>query len=122
MKSSISISAYCDGHLLVYSETHLDIFNTQTGEWVQSIGLKKSRPMSVNGNLSMMVMNDLPFVIYLANLHTRKFSDIVLQISDLLISISLSGELLNTNYFDREGRTKPKRRFSLREINKTIRM
>lgn len=65
-------AAYCDGHLLVYSETHLDIFNTQTGEWVQSIGLKKSRPLSFNGNLSMMVMNDSPFVIYLANLHTRE--------------------------------------------------
>jgi serine/threonine-protein kinase MRCK len=51
----------------------VDIFNTQTGEWVQSIGLKKSRPLSFNGNLSMMVMNDAPYVIYLANLHTSKF-------------------------------------------------
>jgi hypothetical protein len=33
-----------------------------------------------------------------------------------------AGELLNTSNFDREGRIKPKRRFSLREINKTIRM
>lgn len=65
--------AYCDGHLLVYSETHLDIFNTHTGEWVQSIGLKKSRPLSFNGNLSTMVMNDAPYVIYLANLHTSEF-------------------------------------------------
>lgn len=66
------IPAYCDGHLLVYSETHLDIFNTQTGEWVQSIGLKKSRPLSFNGNLSMMFFNELPHVIYLANMHTSK--------------------------------------------------
>ncbi|CRK98152.1 CLUMA_CG011520, isoform A [Clunio marinus] len=93
---------HCDGHLLVYSETHLDIFNTHTGEWVQSIGLKKSKPLSFNGNLSTMVMNDAPYVIYLANLHTR--------------------ELLNMTNFDREGRIKPKRRFSLREINKTIRI
>jgi serine/threonine-protein kinase MRCK len=71
--SCFSSSAYCDGHLLVYSETHVDIFNTQTGEWVQSIGLKKARPLSFNGNLSMMVMNDAPYVIYLANLHTSEF-------------------------------------------------
>jgi serine/threonine-protein kinase MRCK len=73
--TDISSAAYCDGHLLVYSETHVDIFNTQTGEWVQSIGLKKSRPLSFNGNLSMMVMNDAPYVIYLANLHTRELND-----------------------------------------------
>jgi serine/threonine-protein kinase MRCK len=96
-------TAYCDGHLLVYSETHLDIFNTQTGDWVQSIGLKKSKPLSFNGNLTSMYMNDSMFVVYLANMHTR--------------------ELLNTERFlDREGRAKPKRKFSLREINKTIRM
>lgn len=51
----------------------------------------------------MMFMNDSTYVIYLANMHTR--------------------ELLKTDrYIDREGRIKPKRRFSLREINKTIRM
>jgi serine/threonine-protein kinase MRCK len=47
-------------------------------------------------------MNEAPCVIYLANMHTR--------------------ELINTSYFEREARGKPKRRFSLREINKTIRM
>lgn len=87
----------------MYSETHLDIFNTQTGEWVQSIGLKRPRPLSFNGNLTGMVINDVPYVIYLANMHTR--------------------ELLNTLNFERESRIKPKRRFSFREINKsTIRI
>lgn len=88
---------------MVYSDTHLDIFNTQTGEWVQSIGLKKSRPLSFNGNLTSMVVNDISYVIYLVNIHTR--------------------ELLNMINFERENRTKPKRRFSFREINKsTIRV
>lgn len=91
--------AYCDGHLLVYSETHLDIFNSQTGEWVQSIGMKKARPLSFNGNLSSMIINDAPYVIYLANMHTR--------------------ELINIANFERESRIKPKRRFSFREINKS---
>lgn len=65
-------SAYCDGHLLVFSETHLDIFNTQTADWVQSIGLKRSRPLSLHGNLSVTFINESPIVIYLANMHTRK--------------------------------------------------
>uniref|UniRef100_A0A336K2J9 non-specific serine/threonine protein kinase n=1 Tax=Culicoides sonorensis TaxID=179676 RepID=A0A336K2J9_CULSO len=92
---------YCDGHLLVFSETHLDVFNTQTAEWVQSIGLKRSRPLSLNGNLALIHLNESPEIVYLANMHTR--------------------ELLNTSLFERDGRAKPKRRFSLREGNRTIR-
>ncbi|XP_055318585.1 serine/threonine-protein kinase Genghis Khan isoform X2 [Sitodiplosis mosellana] len=87
---------YCDGHLLVFSETHLDIFNTQTADWVQSIGLKRSRPLANHGNVAVTYINDQAMVIYLANMHTR--------------------ELINT-HGDREGRVKPKRRFSLRETN-----
>uniref|UniRef100_A0A182P1E5 non-specific serine/threonine protein kinase n=1 Tax=Anopheles epiroticus TaxID=199890 RepID=A0A182P1E5_9DIPT len=91
---------YCDGHLLVYSETHLDIFNTQTAEWVQSIGLKRSRPLMNNGSLTLTYINDSVHVVYLANMHTR--------------------ELLNLSPCDRDGRLKSKR-FSLREPNRTIR-
>ncbi|EDS28084.1 myotonin-protein kinase [Culex quinquefasciatus] len=92
---------YCDGHLLVYSETHLDIFNAQTADWVQSIGLKRSRPLMNNGSLSITTFNDASHVIYLANMHTR--------------------ELLNLAPLDRDGRLKTKR-FSLRnEGSRTIR-
>lgn len=69
----INFSAYCDGHLLVFSETHLDIFNTQTAEWVQSIGLKRSRPMSNQGNLALTFINDSPIVVYLANMHISEY-------------------------------------------------
>lgn len=70
----ISLAAFCDGHLLVYSETHLDVFNTQTAEWVQSIGLKRSRPLNNQGNISMTFVNESPLVIYLANMHTSGWS------------------------------------------------
>ncbi|KAL5287961.1 gek family protein [Megaselia abdita] len=91
---------YCDGHLLVFSDTHLDIFNTQTAEWVQSVGLKRTKPLSNQGHISLTYVNDSPSIIYLANMHTR--------------------ELLNT-YIDRDSRLKPKRRFSMREISKAVR-
>ena len=58
--------------LLVYSETHLDVFNIETGEWLQSIGLKKSRPLSNDGTLTLMMMNESPYVVYLSNLLTSK--------------------------------------------------
>lgn len=66
------ILAYSEGHLLVFSETHLDIFNTQTAEWVQSIGLKRSTPLSQQGNIVLTHINDTPNVVYLANIHTSK--------------------------------------------------
>lgn len=64
--------AYCDGHLLVFSETHLDVFNTQTAEWVQSIGLKRSKPLSLHGNIATTLINDSPILVYFANMHTSK--------------------------------------------------
>ncbi len=70
---NFSVSAYCDGHLLVFSETHLDVFNTQTAEWVQSIGLKRSRPLSLHGNIATTFINESPILIYFANMHTSKF-------------------------------------------------
>lgn len=56
----------------MFSETHLDIFNTQTAEWVQSIGLKRSQPLSQQGNIVLTYVNDAPYIVYLANIHTSK--------------------------------------------------
>lgn len=64
------ILAYCDGHLLVYSETHLDVFNTQTAEWVQSTGLKRTRPLNSQGNIAITYVNDSPLIVYFSNMHT----------------------------------------------------
>jgi serine/threonine-protein kinase MRCK len=58
--------------LLVYSETHLDVFSIESGDWVQSISLKKSRPLCNDGSLSLMMMNESPYVVYLANIMTRE--------------------------------------------------
>lgn len=58
--------------LLVYSDTHLDIFNIDSGDWVQSIGLKKSRPLCNDGSLTLMMLNDSPYVVFLSNILTSK--------------------------------------------------
>lgn len=51
------------------------MFNTQTAEWVQSIGLKRSRPLNNQGNISMTFVNESPLVIYLANMHTSEWKE-----------------------------------------------
>ncbi|XP_070140917.1 serine/threonine-protein kinase Genghis Khan isoform X1 [Drosophila kikkawai] len=91
---------FCDGHLLVFSDTHLDIFNTQTAEWVQSIGLKQSLPLNNLGNVVLSSVNDTPLIVYLSNIHTKG--------------------LLQYREGNRKGMPNIKRRFSIREINKTI--
>ena len=69
----IFVTGFCDGHLLVYSETHVDVFNCATGEWVQTINVKRAKPLNNTGTLSMCVINDMPHIIYLSNIHQRKY-------------------------------------------------
>jgi serine/threonine-protein kinase MRCK len=58
--------------LLVFSDTHLDVFNIESGEWVQSIGVKKCKPLSNDGSLSLTMMNESPYVIYFSNMLQSK--------------------------------------------------
>ncbi|CAH1179570.1 unnamed protein product [Phaedon cochleariae] len=98
---------YRDGHLIVYSETHIDIFNCATGEWVQTVNIKKAKPLNESGSLSLCLLNDLAHLLYLSNIHQREVINL-----DNIVTI------------DRDGRTvqKTKRRFSLREGNRTQRI
>lgn len=92
-----------DKHLLVFSETHLDIFDTQTEEWIQSIGLKRTKPLTINGCISLSFINDVPVIIYLANMYSKE-----------LINIP------KTERGEGGGNEKAKKRFSMREVNKAI--
>ncbi|XP_012530342.1 serine/threonine-protein kinase Genghis Khan isoform X1 [Monomorium pharaonis] len=95
--------SFCEGYLLVYSETHIDVFDCTSGDWLQTLNVKRARPLNISGSLTTCVINDMPYVIYLSNLHQR--------------------ELLNLVPLDASGRqmTRPRRRFSLREGNRAIR-
>lgn len=93
---TLQFPAHCDDdYLLVYSDTHLDVFDIKSADWIQSIGLKKPRPLSNEGNLSLMMMNESPYVVYMANMRSR--------------------ELLDTDAVER---SMPRRRFSLRESSR----
>lgn len=98
---------YRDGHLVVYSETHIDVFNCATGEWVQTLNIKKAKPLNDSGSLSMCVLHDICHLLYLSNIHQRE----LINLDNLILQ-------------DREGRNvqRPRRRFSLREGNKAQRM
>ena len=66
------VAGVSDGHLLVYSETHIDVFEVNSGEWIQTLNLRRSKPLMRTGLLNMVMMSDLPHVAYLRNLQQGK--------------------------------------------------
>ncbi|KAL6095423.1 cdc42bpb [Pungitius sinensis] len=53
-------------HLTVYSENGLDVFDIHTTEWVQTISLRKIRPLNVEGTLNLL-NSEPPRLIYFSN-------------------------------------------------------
>ncbi|XP_051900978.1 serine/threonine-protein kinase MRCK alpha-like isoform X2 [Pristis pectinata] len=48
------LAAACNGsYLTVYSENMVNVFSVKTAEWVQTIPLKKVRPLSADGSLNL---------------------------------------------------------------------
>jgi len=129
----------------VYSETHIDLFDCTSGDWLQTLNVKRARPLNISGSLTSCIINDMPYVIYLSNLRQRKYILYITYILNFtfmyhlififlifiigLINYYLTllyivlGELLNLTPLDTSGRqiTRPRRRFSLREGNRTVR-
>ena len=100
--------AVCDGRLLVYSDTHIDVFDTITGDWVQSINIRKTRPLLKAGQLNLSMLQEMPHITYLSNIHKEDSLNVV------------KPELM---MIGRDGRPvqRTRRRFSVRESNKQIR-
>jgi serine/threonine-protein kinase MRCK len=61
--------AVCDRRLLVYSETHIDVFDTDTGDWVQSINIRRTRPLLKTGQLNLSMLQEMPHLTFLSNIH-----------------------------------------------------
>ena len=61
-----------DGHLLIYSETHVDVIDCFTGDWVQTLNLKRCLPLNHNGLLSASFATEQPYVVYLRNINKGK--------------------------------------------------
>ncbi|XP_061669010.1 serine/threonine-protein kinase MRCK beta isoform X2 [Syngnathoides biaculeatus] len=53
-------------HLTVYSECGVDVFDIRTAEWVQTISLRKIRPLNVEGTLNLLT-SEAPRLIYFSN-------------------------------------------------------
>ena len=65
MPTDVAVSD--DGNLLVYSDTHIDVFDTATGDWVQTINIRKTRPLIKTGVLNLSMLQELPHITYLCS-------------------------------------------------------
>lgn len=64
-------------HVTVYSDYGVDVFDVRTMEWVQTIGLRRIRPLNSDGSLNLLGCEP-PRLIYFKN----KFSGTVLTVPD----------------------------------------
>ena len=61
--------SFCDGRLLVYADTHVDVFEASSGDWVQSINIRRTRPLDAKtGLLNLSMLQEMPHVTYLSNI------------------------------------------------------
>ncbi|XP_072933847.1 serine/threonine-protein kinase Genghis Khan [Epargyreus clarus] len=70
-----------DTHLLIFTTSHVDIYDIESGEWVQTINLPNARPLDENGwiwcvgggagNGFPFSSDAAPFLVYLRPKHTQ---------------------------------------------------
>ncbi|XP_073965611.1 LOW QUALITY PROTEIN: serine/threonine-protein kinase gek [Choristoneura fumiferana] len=70
-----SYHAINDTHLLIFTTTHIDIYDIESGEWVQTINIPNARPLDASGWLCCVCggatngfpfgSDTTPFIIYL---------------------------------------------------------
>lgn len=100
--------SYTDGYLNVYTDTHVDVFDISSGEWLQTLNIKKTKPLCRNGNLCFSLATDLPHVIYLHNVLHRSNRVCVPETSAHPVKSRQTKAMLN----------RVRRRFSVREPDK----
>ncbi|KAG2457635.1 MRCKB kinase, partial [Polypterus senegalus] len=62
--------SYSSSYLTVYSEYGVDVFDVTSMEWVQTIALRKIRPLNVEGTLNILSWEQ-PRLLYFSNNYTE---------------------------------------------------
>jgi hypothetical protein len=65
----------------------VDVFEVGSGEWVQTLNIKRTKPLNATGTLGICLVDELPHVVYLCNIHQRKLKKLLLNILIFRFSI-----------------------------------
>merc|ERR1719486_972384 len=103
----LAIATTPDGFLLVYSDTHIDVFDAAAGEWCQTINIRKTRPLLKSGSLNLSLLQEMPHITYLSNIHKE---DSLAVVKPSMVVMGRDGRPVHRS----------RRRFSIREANKQI--
>ena len=76
----LAIATTQDGFLLVYSETHIDVFDAAAGEWCQTVNIRRTRPLIKSGLLNLSLLQEMPHITYLSNIHRGDHDQSILPI------------------------------------------
>ncbi len=64
---------YHSGYLVLYAENHVNIMEASTGEWIQTLNLKRTKPLDTSAVLNLTYVRDDPHVVYFQNLLLRQY-------------------------------------------------
>ena len=70
---------YSHPYLLVFSENAVDVFEPSSMEWVQSIPLKKVRPLSANGSISLAMSMEPPKLVHMKSKYEGKLFSVAIS-------------------------------------------
>lgn len=125
MFSAVPLSvSYHDSYLCVYMDSHIDVFEVTSGDWVQTMNLKKTKPLCRDGQLCFSMATEAPHVLYMHPIHRR---DLAVRASEpgshrpgggggmTHVAPSLRG---STSSMAAALVTRARRRFSVREAEK----
>ncbi|KAL4718712.1 hypothetical protein ACJJTC_009084, partial [Scirpophaga incertulas] len=82
VNKSLIVAAVNDTHLLIFTTTHIDIYDIESGEWVQTINIPNARPLDEqgwivavggggSGNGFPFTSDAPPYIVYLRPLFTQ---------------------------------------------------
>merc|ERR1711971_1435094 len=87
--------------------THIDVFDAAAGEWCQTINIRKTRPLLKSGSLNLSLLQEMPHITYLSNIHKE---DSLAVVKPSMVVMGRDGRPVHRS----------RRRFSIREANKQI--
>ncbi|KAL8613630.1 hypothetical protein ACOMHN_022049 [Nucella lapillus] len=64
--------SYSSPYLVCYAENSTFVFNVQTAEWLQTMCLKKTKPLCRDGSLCLLSAFDTQHIIFLRNLNAEE--------------------------------------------------
>uniref|UniRef100_A0A183IB82 non-specific serine/threonine protein kinase n=1 Tax=Soboliphyme baturini TaxID=241478 RepID=A0A183IB82_9BILA len=80
--------AYSIPYLVVYSENHVDVYNTNTAEWVQTLNIRHAKPIIKSGAITMCIVSDIAYIVVLSDVLSGTLAE-GLQVSCLLYFVVL---------------------------------